>query len=211
MLYIMMGFKNHDFNRYGKKFNPVKLTHIKTGSRFQSNCKDTIQPENIMQKLIGVMKLLEVSETDAIKAILNLISPPPPPATRQNWTRLSTFGHSAPTSQDLWAKLEEANFKCQKCRSQMRVSFNHINGNATDHQLSNLEVVCFSCNRKVSKKGTSDMDHHFKIAMAAIELWKELSTFPTLEEIRKRAGVKQIGGATYLLKFIKERLMKKNG
>ncbi len=160
-----------------------------------------------MQKLIEVMKLLEVSEADAIKAILNLISPPPPPATRQNWTRLSTFGHSAPTTHDLWAKLEEANFKCQKCSSQMRLSFNHINGNATDHQLSNLEVICFACNRKVSKKGTGDMDHHFKLAMAAIEIWKGRLSFPAMEEIRKRAGVKQIGGATYLLKFIKQRLL----
>ena len=44
-----------------------------------------------MEKLIEIMKLLDVSEKDAIKAILNLVSPPPPPATRQNWTRLSTF------------------------------------------------------------------------------------------------------------------------
>lgn len=162
-----------------------------------------------MQKLIEVMNLLEVSETDAIKAILNLVSPPPPPATRQNWTRLSTFGHNAPTTQDLWTKLEEANFKCQKCSSQMRISFNHINGNAKDHGLSNLEVVCFACNRKVSKKGTNDTDHHLKLAMAAIELWKKVGYFPSLEEIRQKAGVRQIGGATYLLKFIKTRLTSK--
>ena len=53
-------------------------------------------------ELRELMNLLDVSETDAIKAILNLVSPPPPSATRQNWTRLSTFGHSAPTTQDLW-------------------------------------------------------------------------------------------------------------
>lgn len=77
-----------------------------------------------------LMDLLDVSETDAIRAILNLVSPPPPPATRQNWTRLSTFGHSAPMTQNLWQKLDESNFRCRQCGSQMRLSFNHINGNA---------------------------------------------------------------------------------
>jgi len=70
-----------------------------------------------MITLIEIMELLNVSEQDAIRAILNLVSPPPPPATRENWMRLSTFGNSAPTTKDLWQKLEEADFKCQKCGS----------------------------------------------------------------------------------------------
>ncbi|MBI5450123.1 MAG: hypothetical protein HY940_02085 [Gammaproteobacteria bacterium] len=163
-----------------------------------------------MITLKELMDLLDVNETDAIRAILNLVSPPPPPATRQNWTRLSTFGHSAPTTQDLWQKLEDANFRCDHCRSQMRLSFNHINGNAKDHRLNNLEVICFSCNRAISKKGTRDSNQHFKIAVTAIEMWKERKIFPTFEDIRKRAGVEQIGGATYLLKYIQRRLNEKS-
>ena len=154
------------------------------------------------------MELLGVSETDAIKAILNLVSPPPPPATRQNWTRLSTFGHDAPTTQDLWKKLEESDFRCHRCGSQMRLSFNHINSNPKDHRLDNLEVICFSCNRSVSQKGTKDNNHHYKLAMAAIELWTENGIYPTLSEIQNRAKVEQVGGATYLLKFIKNRILK---
>ncbi len=80
-----------------------------------------------MITLKELMGFLDVSETDAIRAILNLVSPPPPPATRQNWMRLSTFGNSAPTTQDLWRKLEESGFRCHRCGSQMRLSFNHIN------------------------------------------------------------------------------------
>jgi hypothetical protein len=163
-----------------------------------------------MIKLKEIMELLDVSEADAIKAILNLVSPPPPPATRQNWTRLSTFGHSAPTTQDLWKKLEKSNFRCYRCGSQMRLSFNHINGNAKDHRLDNLEVICFSCNRSVSKKGTKDTDQHFKLAIAAIELWKELGKFPSFEKVREKAEVDQVGGATYLLKYIQKRLEEKN-
>ena len=152
------------------------------------------------------MKLLDVSEKDAIKAILNLVSPPPPPATRQNWTRLSTFWNSAPTTQDLWKKLEESDFRCQKCRSQMRLSFNHINGNAKDHNLQNLEVICFSCNRACSKKWTIDADHHLKLALTAIELWKKNWDFPNFQKIQEISWVNQIWWATYLLKYIRKRL-----
>ena len=157
---------------------------------------NTCQKYN-MVTLQELMELLDVPETDAIKAILNLVSPPPPPATKQNWTRLSTFGNSAPSTKDLWKKLEEVNFRCHRCGSQMRLSFNHINGNPKDHRLKNLEVICFACNRALSKKGTQDSNQHFKIAIAAIELWKERKKFPTFEEIREKAGVQQIGGATY--------------
>lgn len=163
-----------------------------------------------MLKLQEIMELLKVSETDAIKAILNLVSPPPPPATRQNWSRQSTFGYSAPSTQDLWMKLVESDFRCHKCQSQMRLSFNHINSDATDHRLENLEVICFDCNRAASEKGTKDTNHHYKLAMAAIELWKESGIYPSLNQIRDKAGVEQVGGATYLLKFIESRIGNKS-
>ena len=162
-----------------------------------------------MLKLSEIMDLLEVSETDAINAILNLVSPPPPPATKQNWNRQTTFGNAAPETKDLWGKLIDADFRCNKCSSQMRLSFNHKNGDATDHHVDNLEVICFSCNRAASKKGTRDINQHFKLATSAIELWKSSNNFPSLEEIRKKANVEQIGGATYLLKYIEKRLLDK--
>jgi len=83
----------------------------------------------------------------------------------------------------------------------MRLSFNHINSNPKDHRLENLEVICFACNRLVSQKGTKDNNHHYKSAISAIELWKKGNKYPSLREIRENAGVEQIGGATYLLKF----------
>ena len=91
----------------------------------------------------------------------------------------------------------------------MRLSFNHKNADATDHHVDNLEVICFSCNRTASKKGTRDINQHFKLATSAIELWKSSNNFPSLEEIRKKANVEQIGGATYLLKYIEKRLLDK--
>lgn len=91
----------------------------------------------------------------------------------------------------------------------MRLSFNHINSNSTDHRLENLEVICFACNRSASEKGTKDVDHHYKLAMSAIGLWKSKKIYPGLNEIRDKAGVDQVGGATYLLKFIEKRLTDK--
>jgi hypothetical protein len=52
-------------------------------------------------------------------------------------------------------------------------------------------------------------NQHFKLAVASIDLWKERKQFPLLEEIRIKAGVQQIGGATYLIKYIKKRLEQK--
>jgi len=92
----------------------------------------------------------------------------------------------------------------------MRLSFNHINSNAKDHNLDNLEVICYSCNRSLSKKPTVDKNQHLQVVITAIEMWKENGCFPKFSEIQKKSGVKQIGGATYLLKFIKSRLEKKN-
>jgi len=159
-----------------------------------------------MVSLKELMKLLDVEEDDAIKAILNLVSPPPPPATRENWMRLSTFGHNSPTTKEFWKKLEDSNFRCHKCGSQMRLSFNHINSNPKDHRLENLEVICYSCNRQLSNKPTIDKNQHFKLAITAISMWKETGQFPIFSEIAKNAKVKQVGGATYLLKYIKNRL-----
>ena len=88
----------------------------------------------------------------------------------------------------------------------MRLSFNHINNDAKDHRLENLEVICFACNRAASSKRTKDADHHLKLAIASIELWHQNGAFPTFTAIKDRAGVDQVGGATYLLKYIENRL-----
>ena len=55
-----------------------------------------------MERLQEVLELLDIEEKDAIISMLKSVSPPAPPATRQNWTRLSTFGHSSPTTKEIW-------------------------------------------------------------------------------------------------------------
>ena len=160
-----------------------------------------------METLKELMQLLDVSEEDAIKSILTAISPPNPATTRQSWTKSSNFGNSAPETKDLWIKLVEADFRCTRCSSQMRLTFNHIDSDSTNHQLDNLEVLCFSYNKSLSSKETVNYDHHYKLAMAAISLWKQNRIFPTNKAIEKEAEVTtQVGAATYLLKYLENRL-----
>jgi hypothetical protein len=47
-----------------------------------------------MERLKEVLELLDIEEKDDIISILKSVSPPAPSATRENWTRLSTFGYS---------------------------------------------------------------------------------------------------------------------
>jgi hypothetical protein len=151
---------------------------------------------------------LNISEEDAMKALISAFSPGQPPSLRNVWKKSSSYGNSAPTTKEIWLLFEAADFRCTKCGSQRRITLDHIDGNATNHAIENLRVLCYECNRGGNKKATRDVDHQLRIYRATLQLHDQLGRFPTLKEIRKAANVKQIGGATYLVKFLKARLKK---
>lgn len=159
-----------------------------------------------MQNIQEFLNLLNISEDEALDALISAFSPTPPPTVRQNWSRLSTFGNSAPTSQEIWNLFCEGDFKCTKCGSHRRITIDHINSDSTDHAKSNLVLLCYSCNRARSNKPTVDYFHALRIYKSTIELEKTLGVFPTLKEVEKHANVGQIGSATYLIKFLKAKL-----
>ena len=162
----------------------------------------------IMEKLNEFISIFEISEDDAIKAILSSITPIPPSSTKQNWSRLSTFGNNSPATSDLWRKMIESDFRCEKCGSQIRITFNHIDGDAKNHDLSNIEVLCFDCNKSISSKKTLNVNHKYKIAMSCLSLFLENGYFPENKEIIKHCGIDKLGSATYMIKFLKSRLNK---
>lgn len=150
---------------------------------------------------------MEVSENDALQALLAAFSPIQASALRQNWLRSSNFGNTAPTTQDIWRKFEEANFRCSQCRSQYRITLDHVDNNPLNHSLDNFVVLCFECNRGRSAKATRDKNHQLRIYRAVIEHWHEHKEFPSNKQILERSGVEQIGGSTYMVKWLKDRLV----
>jgi Zn finger protein HypA/HybF involved in hydrogenase expression len=151
---------------------------------------------------------MEISEEDALQALLAAFSPLQASALRQNWMKNISFGNSAPSTADIWRKFEEANFKCSLCGSQYRITLDHADDNPRNHSYENLVVLCFECNRARSTKATRDKGHQLRIYRAVIDHYHEFGTFPTNGEILRRAGVEQIGGSTYMIKWLKDRLVK---
>jgi len=159
-----------------------------------------------MSELDEFLKITGASEDEALKALISAFAPLQPSALRQNWLRSKDTGNTAPATAEIWQKFEEADFRCVTCGSQLRITLDHIDGDGKNHALSNLQVLCFSCNREKSRKGTGDKDHGLRIYRAAIKLFNESGRFPTNAQIKQRAGVRHIGGVANLIKYLKKRL-----
>ena len=150
---------------------------------------------------------LEISEEDALQALLAAFSPIQASALKQNWERSSNFGNCAPSTADIWRKFEESSFRCSKCGSQYRITLDHADNNPLNHAYENLVVLCFECNRGRSAKATRDQKHQLRVYLAIIEHFHQHGTFPSNREILDRAGIEQIGGSTYMIKWLKDRLV----
>ncbi len=149
---------------------------------------------------------LQISEEDALQALLAAFSPIQASALKQNWERSKNFGHTAPSTADIWRKFEESNFRCSKCRSQYRVTLDHADNNPLNHAYDNLVVFCFECNRGRSAKATRDKKHQLRVYLAITEHLRKHSYFPSNKEILDAANIEQIGGSTYMVKWLKDRL-----
>lgn len=160
-----------------------------------------------MDKVKEFLEKFEISEEDALIALLGSFGPPQACGTRGYWKRHEHYGFSAPTTAEIRKIYESNDYRCTRCNSQRGLSIDHDNGNSQDHKLKNLVLLCKSCNRGKSSKPTNDMNHKLKIYEAALALFKEKGKFPeTKAEIRKKADVGQIGGVTYFLDYMKSRL-----
>ena len=162
-----------------------------------------------MKDVAYLIELLSLSETDVVKALLTAFGPPQPGVLRQSWRNNKVHGHDAPSTAAIWDMYVKADFRCTLCGSGRRITLDHIDGDATNHVLENLRVVCSDCNRRLSSRGTQDVDAQLRIFRSFIKLHEQLGRFPTRKEIKLDARVQQISGATYMLKFLKQRLTNK--
>jgi 5-methylcytosine-specific restriction endonuclease McrA len=153
-------------------------------------------------KIAALLELLEVSEDEALKAIIAAVAPLHPGVVRQNWSRLSTFGNSAPATSDIWQKLVDADFRCSECRSQLRVTLDHIDGDSKNHSANNLRVLCFVCNRKRAKKGIKQPDVTLRVTLAVLDHWRKHKVFPSNQELMQVTGLNTL--PTYLLRYLRK-------
>jgi hypothetical protein len=144
----------------------------------------------LMDRINRLIDIIGASEDEALSALLSAFTPPQPGVTSANWKSSSRFGNSAPTTKELWGILETADFRCSNCQSQLRITFDHADGDSTNHARTNLRVLCFTCNRAASRKATEDFAAGVRIYETAVALFEETTRFHLIKTL-KRSGVKQ--------------------
>ena len=152
--------------------------------------------------VLAFLNLIQAPEDEVLSALLSAFGPPQPGALVGSWKKSAAFGHSAPSVSAFWTLFVDANFACSKCKSHLRLTIDHVDGNAKNHDTSNLQVLCFKCNRAKVGKTASAVRANVALYQAALALYKETGVVPKNKQIEDRAGIKASGG-TYLLKFLR--------
>ena len=156
-------------------------------------------------EVLELLQILKIPESEAIKALLSAFTPCQPGALRQAWANRKNYG-IPPSTREMWELFENGDFRCKLCQSQHRITLDHINNNPEDNRLENLQVLCADCNRAKNERGMKHRDSRYKIYRAMIELYQENQQFPENVDIVRRAGIEQLSGATYMVRFFQYRL-----
>jgi 5-methylcytosine-specific restriction endonuclease McrA len=158
------------------------------------------------KSVLELINLLGLSDDDILRALLSVYSPCQPGSIRQSWNNRKNYGPS-PSSIEIWSIYEKYDFRCAQCRSQYRISIDHINNDRFDSSPKNLQVLCQSCNRAKQKRGIKNKDAQVKVYKSLMELSKTNDDLPNSYQIHKHAKIGHSGGASmYLVKFLTHRL-----
>jgi hypothetical protein len=158
------------------------------------------------KETLRFLRLLEVPEGEALKALLGVFVPIQPGALSGTWKKRKGYDENVPTGAEIWKIFEEADFRCESCGSHYRITLDHKDKNSQNHDRKNLQVLCHTCNRATSSRPMKFRDSNVRIYLAAMELCDTTGNFPTNVEVREKAEVNQIGGNMFLLRFLKKRL-----
>lgn len=158
-----------------------------------------------MNKLKRFMEVTGITEEEALSALVTAIAPPQINAMRQNWRGNSHFGNCAPDTDVLRKLFVDADYRCTKCGSQLRIGLDHIDSNGKNHSVDNLQVLCFSCNRAKGLGVSKNINHGSRLAQAVIELYDETGEFPSNQAIKDRADITELRRKD-LVDYLKKRL-----
>src|SRR5207244_2055756 len=91
------------------------------------------------------------------------------------------------------------------CRSQLTVTIDRIDPKK-GYEIGNMRVLCRNCNRKISRPGSTQQPLNMKVFRAVREcLVSDPERFPSDMEVKRKAGVPDLSGSTYLVRFLRHR------
>jgi hypothetical protein len=157
-----------------------------------------------MHNLDRLIKLLGISEDEAVRALLSAFASVQPGPMRQGFLKRPEYG-GAPETNEIWNLLVKSDFRRSKCHTHYDLTLDHKDRNIKNNKIENLKVLCRDCNRAINSRGLVNKHANLRIYKAIIDLMDRYNRFPTSLEIRKAAGISQISGAYYLIRFFESK------
>ena len=153
-----------------------------------------------MQEIARLMELLGITEDEALRALISAFASVQPGPMRQSFLNRPEYG-SAPETSEIWDLLVRSDFRCSECFTHYDITLDHKDRNTRNGAIENLRVFCRDCNRAANSRGLVNKHANLRVYKAITSLIDRLGRFPTPIEIRDAAGLTQIGGAYYLIRF----------
>ena len=153
-----------------------------------------------MNQLKSLIHILGITENEATRAILSAFVSVQPGPMRQAFQKRPEYG-DAPSTSDIWELLVSSDFRCDLCKTHYDITLDHKDRDTRNNLIENLRVLCRDCNRSINSRGLVNKHANLRIYQAILALIQRLNRFPSPVEIRDVAGVSQISGSYYMIKF----------
>lgn len=155
---------------------------------------------HFMKELDRLIKLLGITEDEALRALLSAFASVQPGPMRQQFMNRPEYG-SAPETSEIWDLLVQSGFRCSECGTHYDLTLEHKDRDRRNSKIENLSVLCRDCNRATNSRGLVNKHANLRVYKAVVSLLDSLGRFPTALEIREAAGLTQMSGAYYLIRF----------
>jgi hypothetical protein len=156
-------------------------------------------------EVVELLDVLGVDNDEAIRALLSVFASVQPGPVAAGFRKKSDYG-VAPTTAEIRKLYEDADYKCGDCGSHSGLTIEHIDKNRQNIAISNLRVLCASCNRGGSSRPVTQRHPGLRIYKAMISLYRETGKFPTNKEIGARSGVADFSGAYHMVNFFRRKM-----